>query len=281
MGSEAILNVGRTDAKGLGRPSESGIRPRISRTVARTQRLETHPGRRLRLPLPNAREFHVQAGEQSVGPTPHPAQGKPNYSSNNLAEIGGILGLDRPVMMLESPLVSPLVAHSTKIGSRTPSLGPGTRAHAAPRIERYPARVLIVDDNYVCRQALVEAFRREGDFSVCGEAINGRDAIRAARLLRPDLIVLDLVMPAMNGLTAAHVLKQLMPAVPLILYGSADKIVRQRTRALGIAALISKADPQDAVANLARTLLSEKKNAVIGRPTSLTQSSVAAVIADA
>jgi len=138
-----------------------------------------------------------------------------------------------------------------------------------------------VDDNYVCRQALVEAFRREGDFSVCGEAINGRDAIRAARLLRPDLIVLDLVMPAMNGLTAAHVLKQLMPAVPLILYGSADKIVRQRTRALGIAALISKADPQDAVANLARTLLSEKKNAVIGRPTSLTQSSVAAVIADA
>src|SRR6266700_2656299 len=132
-------------------------------------------------------------------------------------------------MMLESPLVSPLVVHSTKIGSRTPSLGPASRAYAAPRIECCPARVLIVDDNYFCRKALVEVFRREGDFNVCGEAINGRDAIRVARLLRPDLIVLDLVMPAMNGLAAAQVLKQLMPAVPLILYGSADKILRQRT----------------------------------------------------
>ncbi len=131
--------------------------------------------------------------------------------------------------MLESPLVSPLVARLTKMDSRTLSLGLGTRAHAAPKIECYPARVLIADDNYFCRQALVEVFRRERDFDVCGEALNGRDAIRAAQLLRPDLIVMDLVMPAMNGLAAAHVLKRLMPAVPLILYGSADKIMRQRT----------------------------------------------------
>jgi len=137
-----------------------------------------------------------------------------------------------------------------------------------------------VDDNYFCRQALVEVFRREGDFNVCSEAVNGRDAIRVARLLRPDLIVLDLVMPAMNGLAAAQVLKRLMPAVPLILYGSADKIVRQRTRALGIAALIPKADPQDTVVNLARTLLAQK-DAPVCQLTSLNRSSVAAVIAAA
>ncbi len=182
--------------------------------------------------------------------------------------------------MLGSPLLSPLVAHLPKMGSRTQSLGLGARAHAAPRIECNPARVLIVDDNYFCRKALVEAFRREGDFNVCGEAINGRDAIRVARLLRPDLIVLDLVMPAMNGLAAAQVLNRLMPAVPLILYGSADKIVRQRTRALGIAALIPKADPQDTVVNLARTLLAQK-DAAVGKPISLTRSSVASVIAAA
>ncbi len=182
--------------------------------------------------------------------------------------------------MLGSPLLSPLVAHLPKMGSRTQSLGLGARAHAAPRIERNPARVLIVDDNYFCRQALVDVFRREGDFNVCGEAVNGRDAIRVARLLRPDLIVLDLVMPAMNGLAAAQVLKRLMPAVPLILYGSADKILRQRTRALGIAALIPKADPQDTVVNLARTLLAQK-DAPVCQPTSLTRSSVAAVIAAA
>src|SRR6266700_7010811 len=181
--------------------------------------------------------------------------------------------------VLESPLIFPLAAHLVEMDSRTLSPGLGSRASVAQRIACYPARVLVVDDNYFCRQAMVEAFRRERDFNVCGEAVNGRDAIRVARLLRPDLIVLDLVMPAMNGLAAAHVLNRLMPAVPLILYGSADKIVRQRTRALGIAALIPKADPQDTVVNPARTLLAQK--AAVGKPNSLTRSSVAAVIAAA
>src|SRR5437762_631946 len=74
-------------------------------------------------------------------------------------------------------------------------------------------------------------------------------------------------MPAMNGLAAAQALKRLMPAVPLILYGSAEKIVRQRTRALGVAALIPKADPQNKVPNIARTLLAPRDTAA-GKPTS-------------
>jgi DNA-binding NarL/FixJ family response regulator len=180
--------------------------------------------------------------------------------------------------MLESPFGSPPIAHLPEMASGTPSLGLGTRVHAVPRKECWPARVLIVDDNYLCRKALVEVFRREGDFHVCGEAVNGRDAIRAARLLRPDLIALDLVMPAMNGLTAAQVLKGLMPSVLLILYGSSDKIASQRTRALGMAALIPKADPKDTVVNLARTLLAQK-DAAVRKPTSFLRTAVAEVAA--
>jgi PleD family two-component response regulator len=60
--------------------------------------------------------------------------------------------------------------------------------------------VLIVDDNAMIRQALCELFVREGDFDVCGEAENGREAIEKAQLLHPDLIVTDLSMPGMNGL---------------------------------------------------------------------------------
>ena len=52
--------------------------------------------------------------------------------------------------------------------------------------------VLIVDDNAFIRQALCELFEREADFDVCGEAENGKDAIKKAQELRPDLIVLDL-----------------------------------------------------------------------------------------
>ena len=74
--------------------------------------------------------------------------------------------------------------------------------------------ILIVDDNAYIRLALCGLFKRESDFEVCGEAENGKEAIAEALELRPDLIVLDLSMPVMNGLDAARELKRLMPTVP-------------------------------------------------------------------
>jgi chemotaxis response regulator CheB len=58
--------------------------------------------------------------------------------------------------------------------------------------------VLVVDDNSLVSQAVCELLFREGDFDVCGEAENGRQAIEKAQLLRPNLIVTDLSMPVMN-----------------------------------------------------------------------------------
>jgi YesN/AraC family two-component response regulator len=79
--------------------------------------------------------------------------------------------------------------------------------------------VLIVDDNAYIRLALCRIFKCDADFEVCGEGENGREAIAKARELHPDLIVLDLSMPVMNGLDAARELKRLMPTVLLIMYG--------------------------------------------------------------
>ena len=70
--------------------------------------------------------------------------------------------------------------------------------------------VLIVDDNAYIRQALCELFTREAEFEVCGEAANGRQAVRKALELHPDLIVMDLSMPEMNGLETARELRRLM-----------------------------------------------------------------------
>jgi two-component system, chemotaxis family, chemotaxis protein CheY len=67
------------------------------------------------------------------------------------------------------------------------------------------------------------------------EAENGRDAIEKAQQLRPDLIVLDMSMPVMNGLDATRVLKRLMPRVPLIVYSAfGDKSVEQQASLLSI-----------------------------------------------
>jgi len=70
--------------------------------------------------------------------------------------------------------------------------------------------VLIADDNAFIRTALYEIFEREPDFHVCAVVENGREAIEEACRLRPDLIVLDLGMPVMDGLEAARVLRQMI-----------------------------------------------------------------------
>ena len=118
--------------------------------------------------------------------------------------------------------------------------------------------ILIVDDNAFIRKALCEGFTREGDFDICGEAENGRDAIEKAKQLRPELIVLDLSMPVMNGLDAARVLKRLMPKVPLIMYSAfGDGYVEQQASLLGVSAVVSKSEPATTVVGAARSLLTQ------------------------
>jgi CheY-like chemotaxis protein len=108
--------------------------------------------------------------------------------------------------------------------------------------------VLIVDDNAYIRQALCELFKREAE--------NGREAIAKARESHPDLIVLDLSMPVMNGLDAARELKRLMPTVPLIMYSAfGDGFVEQQARLVGISELVSKSQPATILVSKARSLL--------------------------
>jgi DNA-binding NarL/FixJ family response regulator len=116
--------------------------------------------------------------------------------------------------------------------------------------------VLIVDDSAYVREALCELFKREEDFEVCGEAENGKDAIKKAQELHPDLIVLDLLMPVMNGLGAARVLRRLMPAVPLIMYSAfGDKFAEHQAQLIGISEVVSKSEHASVLIHKARGLL--------------------------
>jgi two-component system phosphate regulon response regulator PhoB len=75
---------------------------------------------------------------------------------------------------------------------------------------------LVVDDNPALRRIISEAFKSAG-FSVC-EAGNGQEAINVAEKSSPDLIILDLVMPVMNGLQAAPELRRVAPKTIIILF---------------------------------------------------------------
>ena len=119
--------------------------------------------------------------------------------------------------------------------------------------------VLIADDNVFTRTALYEFFQREPDFIVCGMAENGREAIEEARGLHPDLIVLDMTMPVMNGVEAARWLKKIMPEVPLIMYSATnDRIAERTAKSVGISEMISKSQRVSVLIQAARGLVHRK-----------------------
>jgi DNA-binding NarL/FixJ family response regulator len=95
----------------------------------------------------------------------------------------------------------------------------------------------------------------KGDFEICGDAANGQEAIDKAQELHPDLIVLDLSMPVMNGIGAARV-KRLMPVVPLMMFGEySDAFSTHAAHAVGISALVSKSEHVPVLIDKARSLL--------------------------
>ena len=116
--------------------------------------------------------------------------------------------------------------------------------------------ILIADDSPFIRKALRSVFEQERDFDICGEAENGRKAVEKAQELHPDLILLDLSMPAMNGLDATRVLKRVMPTVPLIMYSAfGDKLAEKQARLIGISEVVSKAEHAGVLIHKARGLL--------------------------
>lgn len=102
--------------------------------------------------------------------------------------------------------------------------------------------ILIADDNDVVR-TIIRFFLETKGFAICGEAVDGVDAIEKAKQLKPDLIVLDVAMPRMNGVEAASVLKALMPNVPIVWFTMYQELVgHSLTAAVGVDAVLSKPD---------------------------------------
>lgn len=120
-------------------------------------------------------------------------------------------------------------------------------------------RVLLVDDNAVVRTAVRRLFNSHREFEVCGEAEHGREAVEKAPSLQPDLIVLDLSMPVMNGLEAAPLLINILPHVWLILFTAHNgPEVDRLSREAGIHAVVPKSK--------AATHLIAQAEALVARP---------------
>jgi CheY-like chemotaxis protein len=109
-----------------------------------------------------------------------------------------------------------------------------------------PQRIFIVDDSKPVRKLVRTYLEDRLEYIDCAEAVDGLDAIHRAREVAPDLIVLDLSMPLMDGLEASAILHDMLPKVPIILFTLHKEIVSEkRAQAFGIRKVVSKMDHLD------------------------------------
>mgnify|MGYP001119827871 CR=1 FL=1 len=116
-------------------------------------------------------------------------------------------------------------------------------------------RVMLVDDHLVMRQGLGLLIREESDLEIVGEASNGEVAIELARSLRPDVILMDINMPRMNGIEAARRIHSEMPEVQIIGLSMFDENERaQAMLVAGAVKYLTKSGPSEDLINAIRTV---------------------------
>ena len=101
--------------------------------------------------------------------------------------------------------------------------------------------LLLVDDEPLVRQGLHTFLEREGDIRVIGEASNGAEAIALAQALHPDVVLMDISMPAPDGIAATTALRASVPQCAVVLLSLYDDAsMRARAQAAGAATLVGK-----------------------------------------
>jgi DNA-binding NarL/FixJ family response regulator len=117
------------------------------------------------------------------------------------------------------------------------------------------SKILVIDDGDSVRD-IIRIFLEKDGFDVCGEAADGVEAIEQAKKLKPDLIVLDVAMPRMNGVEAASILSKTMPTVPIVLLTLYQNLLGSAlASAVGVKAIIDKTDGMDKLVACVRSLL--------------------------
>lgn len=112
-----------------------------------------------------------------------------------------------------------------------------------------PIRVLVVDDHPVVRQGIKSLLGEEEDIQVVGEAVNGRDALEKVESLKPEVILMDLVMPEMTGIEAIEKITALHPDARILVMTSfaADDKVFPSIKAGALGYLLKDSDPEDLI----------------------------------
>jgi DNA-binding NarL/FixJ family response regulator len=115
-------------------------------------------------------------------------------------------------------------------------------------------RILVADDHELIRKGICSLLATEPWVLVCGEAVDGRDAVEKATALQPNVVVMDISMPNMNGLEATREIKRLLPDTEILVLSQHDapEMVRQAFKAGARGYVVKSAISQDLLVALAQ-----------------------------
>lgn len=109
--------------------------------------------------------------------------------------------------------------------------------------EIMPVRILIADDHEIFRRGLRSLLESHSAWEVCGEATDGQEAVDRARELNPDIVVLDITMPRLNGLEAAQLIRNEAPHSKMVILSQHEpSLMRQAALSAGASAYVTKSE---------------------------------------
>jgi two-component system, NarL family, response regulator NreC len=122
-----------------------------------------------------------------------------------------------------------------------------------------PLRILIADDHEVVREGMRALIEHEPGWKVCGIAINGQEAVDTAKKLKPDVVVLDMTMPELDGLEALRQIKRALPNTEVVILSAhySEEVIEQLFSA-GAKSYIQKSDAGQQLVTAIKSLAEHK-----------------------
>jgi two-component system, NarL family, sensor kinase len=191
--------------------------------------------------------------------------------TERIRQLGGRLEItssaDRGTLVSATiPLSAPRVA----ISSQAPSSNAASPMFIQPEDSGPPQanhrkRILIADDHAMLRRGVRNTLQTEPDLEICGEAVDGQDTVDKVKELRPDLVILDINMPMLNGLAAVRQILRHRPETKVVVFSvhNSDQTVHEISAA-GAHGFISKGKDAQELLRVVRDVLKEKTHATRG-----------------
>jgi two-component system nitrate/nitrite response regulator NarL len=112
---------------------------------------------------------------------------------------------------------------------------------AATSVFRLPIKILVADDHVMIRKIVTSTLEQEAGFEVVGEAVNGLEAVRKAEALKPNVVILNVTMPVLDGFEAARQIRRMLPEVAIVILSSnADRQFIEEAKKIGVRAYVPK-----------------------------------------